>query len=160
MEYSTFDIAKILEVKRSSLQQWMDHGFISPSIIKAEGRGTKSIFSIEDLYKIEIFRALYSSGLSQKYASQISQKIVFDWVIPGKFGLAYIEYNEFGKGGSKPVLHYIAPGAGQIGTGFLVKTFIDLPTIKFNVDWKIKEYESTKKGQPVGRLTKGKIKGK
>lgn len=78
-EYSTFKIAKKLRIPRSSLQQYIDRGFIKPSIQKADGRGTKNIFSLNDVYTLKLFQTLHQGGFSQKVASGMST------VLLGKF---------------------------------------------------------------------------
>ena len=57
-EYSTFDIVKGLKIPRERLKEWIDRGFISPSIARAAGAGTKSLFSRFDIYLIATFRKL------------------------------------------------------------------------------------------------------
>lgn len=67
--FSTFDIARILHIKRNTLQPWLDAKFITPTIQKATRRGTKNIFALTDLYKIELFRRLLLCGISRTEAS-------------------------------------------------------------------------------------------
>lgn len=67
--FSTFDIARILHIKRNTLQPWLDARFIAPTIQKATRRGTKNIFAVTDLYKIELFRRLLLCGISRNEAS-------------------------------------------------------------------------------------------
>jgi hypothetical protein len=56
---------EITGVKRLRLHQWMGKGYISPSIHKAQGVGTKHIFSREDLCLITLFKRLVESGMSR-----------------------------------------------------------------------------------------------
>ena len=93
-EFTTFQVAKILGVSRSSVQQWLDSGFIEPSILAAEGRGTKNLFSREDLYRIAMFRALSRAGVAQKKAGKLRNEFDFDKAArnPQSFRMAYFSY--------------------------------------------------------------------
>lgn len=66
-EYTTTDIMK-LGIKRERLKDWMERNFITPSIQKASGQGTKNIFSIYDLYTIKLFEFLVENGFSREDA--------------------------------------------------------------------------------------------
>ncbi|MBW1716551.1 MAG: hypothetical protein JRJ77_12135 [Deltaproteobacteria bacterium] len=57
-KYSTLDICKILDIPRERFREWQVRGFIEPSIQKAEGQGTKALFSRFDLYYIALFKHL------------------------------------------------------------------------------------------------------
>jgi DNA-binding transcriptional MerR regulator len=87
-KFSTFDIVKLLQISRSNLQQWIDRGFVLPSLEKAEGKGTRNKFSREDLYRIRLFQKLHEAGLSQREASENAKDIdfgdivsSFDWAL-------------------------------------------------------------------------------
>lgn len=138
-QFSTFDIAKILGIKRSSLQQWIDYGFIEPSIATAEGRGTKNLFSAEDVFRIAVFRELYSAGLSQKYAGRAARRF-HDVMVGAGDGLAYVERKD-----GKMHLRYAVP-KDERPNDFSVRTFINLPKIKMEVDALIHDYQKEKKG--------------
>jgi hypothetical protein len=67
-EFSTFDVIKLLGVKRERLREWMNQGFIMPTI-PASGIGSKAIFSILDIYKIAVFKILVDAGMNRRKAS-------------------------------------------------------------------------------------------
>ncbi|MDZ7699505.1 MAG: hypothetical protein U5R49_22065 [Deltaproteobacteria bacterium] len=69
MEFLAKDIFDITGVKRNRLQQWLEYGFILPSIQVASGHGSRNIWSREDLYTISLFKKITESGLSRKVAS-------------------------------------------------------------------------------------------
>ena len=71
-EFSTLDIVKALGIPRERLREWIDRGFIKPSIQEAEGQGTKSLFSLADLYRIEAFKWLVNMGLSRVVAAHFN----------------------------------------------------------------------------------------
>ena len=71
MSYTTFEVVKKMGIRQERLREWIDRGFIIPSIQKAQGRGTKNIFSRDDLYKLGLFQYLLSISLSRKRAAEI-----------------------------------------------------------------------------------------
>lgn len=62
-EFSTLDIVKLLNIPRERLREWIDRHYVRPSIKEAEGHGRKALFSLADLYRIEIFNRLTNVGL-------------------------------------------------------------------------------------------------
>ena len=70
--YTTFDIVRILGMKRVTLQSWIDAGFIKPSFRSEEGRGPglKSYFTLFQLYLIRLFQVLIFNGFSRKDAGK------------------------------------------------------------------------------------------
>jgi DNA-binding transcriptional MerR regulator len=75
--YSTLDIAKKLGIERERLRVWVDRGYIKPSIQKAEGQGTKSLFSHLDIYAIALFRHLVEKV---RYPRDEASRFVERWV--------------------------------------------------------------------------------
>jgi hypothetical protein len=71
-EFTTFDIIKALGIPRERLQDWINRGFIKPTI-PAEGKGTKAIFTRDDIYRIELFQKLIGMGLNRKTASCVQR---------------------------------------------------------------------------------------
>lgn len=69
-EFSTFDVLKILEIKRERLREWVNQGFIIPNA-PAEGQGTKAVFKILDIYKIAVFKKLIEAGINRRIASSM-----------------------------------------------------------------------------------------
>jgi hypothetical protein len=63
MTFSTFDVRRILGVKRHRLQQWIEKEFVIPSVERAKRVGSKSIFSLKDLYKLKLFLQLADLGI-------------------------------------------------------------------------------------------------
>jgi DNA-binding transcriptional MerR regulator len=70
--YSTFDIAKKMGIPRERLREWIQRGFISPSIAQAKGVGTRNRFSLSDLIIIELFRELLDRGFSREEAKHFA----------------------------------------------------------------------------------------
>ena len=69
-EFSTLDIVKAIDIPRERLRDWMNRGFISPSI-SAEGQGTKAVFTRDDIYGIALFRNLVGYGFSREVAGNL-----------------------------------------------------------------------------------------
>jgi len=69
--YTTFALVKALSIPRHTLQSWLDLGFITPSIKKAEGIGTKALFTLDDIYVVALFRELLGVGVDRKLASDL-----------------------------------------------------------------------------------------
>ncbi len=74
MEFLASDIQAINGVKRNRLQAWLERGFLAPSIQVAEGHGSRNIWSLEDLYKISIFKKVTESGMSREIAAGFLSK--------------------------------------------------------------------------------------
>jgi len=81
MKFYSSDITKLLGVKRTTQQQWMDLGYIAPSIQRAEGSGTKNVFSLNDIYRIAIFMRLTEGGFSRDEAAKCI-KGTMGWAFP------------------------------------------------------------------------------
>jgi len=68
-EFTTFDIIKKFGLKRERLKDWMERGYIEPSVQKARGVGTKNLFNTWDLYMIKLFQHLTSRGFPREFVS-------------------------------------------------------------------------------------------
>lgn len=74
MEFLASDIRAITGVKRNRLQAWLERSFLVPSIQRAEGHGSRNIWSLEDLYRIAIFKKVTERGLSREIAAGFLSK--------------------------------------------------------------------------------------
>jgi hypothetical protein len=73
MIYSTLNIVKALGIPRERLRDWMNRGYIAPSI-PAKGQGTKAVFSRLDVYSIALFRHLVEDmHFSREEASKFAK---------------------------------------------------------------------------------------
>lgn len=93
---STYDVAKIIGVSRSTIQQIVDRGIYVASIEEADGKGTKNQFSREDVYRLAVILELNKLNVSQKIAAEIAKNI--DWSYPPKPKLLYFEEESPGIG--------------------------------------------------------------
>lgn len=74
--YSTLDVVDHLKIPRERLRDWQNRGFIQPSQ-KAEGQGTKALFSRLDLYGIALFKYLV---VSCKFAREEAARYTKTWL--------------------------------------------------------------------------------
>jgi hypothetical protein len=70
MTYSTLEIVSELGIPRERLRDWMNRGFITPSI-PANGQGTKAVFTLSDVCDIAVFKFLVDKGLDRNVASKL-----------------------------------------------------------------------------------------
>jgi DNA-binding transcriptional MerR regulator len=70
-QFTTFQISKALGIKYGRLREWLDRGYIVPSIQKADRRGVRSLFSREDIYLIKLLSHLVDMGFSREAAAQM-----------------------------------------------------------------------------------------
>jgi hypothetical protein len=75
--FSTFDVLKILNIKRGRLVQWMKASYIPEGTQVAWGEGSKTVFGINDLYCISCFKLLVNMGLNRRLSSEYADRI--DW---------------------------------------------------------------------------------
>jgi len=71
--YTTFQIIKALNIPRERLKDWMEKGFVKPSLQQAQGKGTKALFSLLDVYSLALFKHLIEEcHFSRDAASRFS----------------------------------------------------------------------------------------
>jgi hypothetical protein len=76
-EFTTFDIINKLGIPRGRLREWVNEGFIVPSVQKAEGVGTKALFDRVDIIALVIFKHLIEA---HKISRSEAALIVNEWV--------------------------------------------------------------------------------
>jgi hypothetical protein len=74
-KFTTFFIIKALGIPRERLQDWMNRGFITPTIA-AKGKGSKALFTLDDVYGIAFFQSLLRKGLNRGVAAGIVQEFL------------------------------------------------------------------------------------
>jgi len=65
---SIADLTRTLGLKRVTVQDWIDRGFIKPTI-RAKGQGTLHIFDFRAVFEIIVFKELLSIGIKRKKAT-------------------------------------------------------------------------------------------
>lgn len=76
--YTTFDAAKILGIKRTRIQEWIDSGFIKPHQ-RSVGKGDKTLFTHIDLCNIQLMAMLTKEGISRNFVKEQIEKGLIDW---------------------------------------------------------------------------------
>jgi len=71
-QLSTFQMQKVLGLKRECFREWMKAGFINPTV-PAKGAGTKAVFAGDDIYRAAIFAALHRGGFRRERAAEIAK---------------------------------------------------------------------------------------
>ena len=57
-EFSTLDVVRILGITRGRIREWIDEGYIYPSIQESRGQGLKNVFSRWDFMELNYFEGL------------------------------------------------------------------------------------------------------
>jgi hypothetical protein len=75
--FTTFDIIKALGIPRERLQDWMNRGFVKPSI-PATGKGTKAFFTLLDVYALALFQHLVEE---RHFSREDAAKYSIGWLL-------------------------------------------------------------------------------
>ena len=73
-EYYLKDITRVLGIKRTALQQWLDRGYVAPSVGAAGGQGFRNVWSKEDVLNLAAFQSLLDHGFSRGEAARALQE--------------------------------------------------------------------------------------
>ena len=71
-EFSIAEAAAITGVASNHIQQWMDLGWVKPSIQRTSGEKTRDIFNRVDIYNIAYLKKIKESGFSRFLAIFLS----------------------------------------------------------------------------------------
>lgn len=78
--FKTAEITKMLGIKRTTLQTWVDNGYVWPSVQRADKPGTNNIYNILDLYRIAIFDHMTGKrGFSRRQAAEFIKELTEDY---------------------------------------------------------------------------------
>lgn len=83
-EFTTFDIIKRLQIPRERLREWMKRGFIEPTT-SASGVGTKAVFTLQDVYKILLFKHLIEIGFMREVAADFIRNLDLVELLSGDY---------------------------------------------------------------------------
>ena len=67
--YSTFNICKHLKIDRGRLREWLNFGYVKPTI-PAKKQGQAAKFTLFDVYLVDLFRLLLERGFGRKPAGE------------------------------------------------------------------------------------------
>lgn len=62
--YTTADLARISGFSKRQLDYWARQGLLTPSLQQASGHGSRRIYTVEDLVKVQVIRRLKQFGWS------------------------------------------------------------------------------------------------
>jgi hypothetical protein len=88
-QFSTLDIVKYLGVPRERLRDWMNNGFVVPTI-SSKGQGTKAVFTRDDIYLVALFVDFLKKGFKRNRASELIRRTSEILKKNGSAKLAYI----------------------------------------------------------------------
>jgi len=71
-EFTTSQVLDTFNINRNTFQDWLDRGFVVPSIKKSSKQGESNIFSFGDLCRIYAFQKLMLVGLTREKARDYS----------------------------------------------------------------------------------------
>ncbi|MFH2219815.1 MAG: hypothetical protein ABII68_09150, partial [Pseudomonadota bacterium] len=71
MEFFASDVTTLTGIKRPRQFQWIERGYLKPSIQGSAGTGTKNVYNRIDIYKFVLFKKLLEGGISRDTAAAI-----------------------------------------------------------------------------------------
>ena len=86
--FSTFEVAQIMNIKYGRLREWLIREDIHPSIQISKGQGSKTLFSLKDIYMTQLF--LYFTELGFK--RNVARFMLFSDFMPKANDLKWDEY--------------------------------------------------------------------
>ena len=79
--YASMEVCRMLDIKRITLQRWLEEGFIEPQK-SAHGRGTRNEFTFWNVFQIKLFKYLIErGGLSRNEASNRIKQLNLRWLL-------------------------------------------------------------------------------
>ena len=107
--YTTIEIEELFGIPRGRSKEWITRGDIVPSRQKASGRGTKHLFSKNDLYLIILYQKLLDVGINRDMAARVIKRFFRDFgnfELMLKKKLRYLIFTKVAPSGEKPTLEY------------------------------------------------------
>jgi hypothetical protein len=137
MTYSTFEAVKILGVDYTRLNEWL-RGYFEPHQ-RATGRGTRTRFTLIDLYRLQLFAVLVEhAAIPRGVAKMICSQDVTDFTTGFLTVAKDLETGRIvvssGHGRPNLLANLTEKKTGKIATRFPVQMVISLPVIKQMVD--------------------------
>jgi len=126
-KFSTFDLVKALDIKRVTLQDWMNRGFVNPTI-PAKGKGVAAIFNRPSVYAVAFFKIMLEWGISRSEAADILPKMLFQ----GDFDKKGILLLKIGKGKADVV--FLTPDYRIIDDAKEFRKFVSIDMYEFKQD--------------------------
>jgi hypothetical protein len=140
--YTTTEIEQKCGIPRARSKEWIARKYINPSYQKASGRGTKHLFTRNDLYVIVSYQKILELGISREMAGSIVKTFFYDfgdYTSQIERGLCYLVITKVAPSGENPEIHpQLLPKIPKdipITSEYILA--INLENIKENVDQKL-----------------------
>lgn len=75
VKYTLFDVVKRTGIKRDTLNNWKDKGYIKATWSRRDVRGLKTWYSFWDIHGVVLFQAIIKQGIMRKLAAEIVESI-------------------------------------------------------------------------------------
>jgi hypothetical protein len=72
--YLLSDVCEKTKTKPGKLQAWMGEKWITPSVQKATGSGTRNIFNDGDIFAIQMLKVMIELGIPRKFAGEVARE--------------------------------------------------------------------------------------
>jgi len=76
--YSTFDVCRILGLERGRLMSWIGN-FVTPGTKKPYGKREKTVFSLNEIYSIGLFKYIVDAGWEVNSAKKFVSYVDWDY---------------------------------------------------------------------------------
>ena len=140
--YTTMEIEQLYGIPRARSKEWISRKYISPSYQTASGRGTRHLFTRNDLYVIVLYQKILELGISREMAGSFVQWFFFeygDYTSMIEKDLRYLVITKVAPSGEEPEIHpqLLKEIPKDIPITFEYILAINLENIKENVDIKL-----------------------
>jgi hypothetical protein len=141
-KYTTTLIEELYGIPRARLKEWIARKYINPSYQKASGRGTRHLFTRNDLYVIVLYQKILELGISRKTAGIYMQWLFNksgDYTSSIEQGARYLVILKIAPSGEEPYIHLGLSKEipNEVPISFEYILAINLENIKDNVDEKL-----------------------
>ena len=72
--FTSSETSKITSLSQRQLQYWDDTDLVCPSVLRAQGRGSRRLYSEQDLFRLKVIKGLLDVGMS---VQSVRRSLVF-----------------------------------------------------------------------------------
>lgn len=72
--YLLSDVCEKTKTKPGKLQAWMKEEWITPSVQRASGQGSRNIFNDGDIFAIQMLKIMIGMGIPRKFAGEVARE--------------------------------------------------------------------------------------
>jgi hypothetical protein len=100
--FTLAEVAEILQAPKSRIKNWTIGRplKIIPRVLSAQGKGSRNLFSLDDVYLMAFVNELYNDGLSMKHIEHLVDRAFFTPLLGPVFHLEFRRYAD-GKWGAR-----------------------------------------------------------